>query len=208
MYKYETALLAEGKKIIAGCDEVGRGPLAGPVVCAAVVLDYRHKIEGLNDSKQLTKTKREQLAKQIKKKALAYSIVYIWPEEIDRINIYQASKKGMMEAVKNLNIEVEHVLTDAMPLESLGIPYTAIIKGDTISANIAAASIIAKVDRDKYMDEMDEKYPGYGFKNNKGYPTKEHLEAIKKLGVVEIHRKTYGPVSEAINEQLTLDFGD
>lgn len=205
LYSFETELLNKGIKFIAGCDEVGRGPLAGPVVCAAVVLDPKNVIEGLNDSKKLTEKKREILNIQILEKALAYSIVYIYPEEIDKLNIYQASKKGMMDAVKNLDLKVEHVLSDAMPLNGLDIPFTSIIKGDSKSATIAAASIIAKVSRDHYMLDMSKKYPGYGFERHKGYPTKAHIEALNTLGVTDIHRKSYKPVSELINKQIAFN---
>lgn len=204
MYNYENDLISKGHKLIAGCDEVGRGPLAGPVVCASVILDPNNKIEGLNDSKKLSEKKREVLDKEIKEKALAYKVFYIWPEEIDRINIYQASKKGMMEAIKHLDIKPTYVLSDAMPLNGLGIPFTSIIKGDAKSATIAAASIIAKVERDNYMIKMSKKYPHYGFEKHKGYPTKMHIQALQENGITDIHRKTYKPVSDIINKQLSL----
>ncbi len=205
MYKYEKDLISKGFSYIAGCDEVGRGPLAGPVVCAAVILNPKSRINGLDDSKVLSAKKREQLAKTIKRRALAYSIAYVYEDEIDRINIYQASKKGMIMAVNSLSIKPEYILTDAMPIEEFDIPVQAIIKGDATSASIAAASIIAKVERDAYMDKMDELYPGYGFSHNKGYPTKEHFLALEKLGVSKIHRKTYKPVNNELNKQLKLD---
>lgn len=205
MYSFEKELLDSGHLYIAGCDEVGRGPLAGPVVCAAVVLDPNVMIEGLNDSKKLTEKKREALDKEIKEKALAYSIVYIYPEEIDKINIYQASKKGMMDAVLDLDVGVTHVLSDAMPLNGLDIPFTSIIKGDSKSATIAAASIIAKVSRDHYMLDMANKYPEYGFERHKGYPTKFHIEALNKYGVTKIHRKSYKPVHDLLHKQVSFD---
>lgn len=206
MYSYENRLIAQGHIYIAGCDEVGRGPLAGPVVAAAVILDKDNKIEGLNDSKKLSEKKRMILDKEIKEKALAYHIVYIWPEEIDKINIYQASKKAMIEAIKSLKQQPTYILSDAMPLGDIGIPYESIIKGDAKSATIAAASIIAKQERDRYMIEISKKYPAYGFEKHKGYPTKLHLEALKQHGVLDIHRKTYKPVYEIINKQGTLEF--
>lgn len=202
LYKYEEKLLKKGHRYICGCDEVGRGPLAGPVVAAAVVLDPNHLIEGLNDSKQLSERRREQLAIEIKEKCIAYNIQYIDPEEIDRINIYQASKRAMMLAVLALDIVPSFVLSDAMPLEELGIPFESIIKGDTLSASIAAASIIAKVERDEYMRQMSEVYPGYGFEQHKGYPTKQHLQALDELGVCPIHRKSYKPVQDRLNHQF------
>ena len=204
MYSYENALLKEGHLYIAGCDEVGRGPLAGPVVAAAVILNPDVVIDGLNDSKKLTEKKRVVLDKEIREKALAFKIIYIYPKEIDKINIYQASKKAMIEAIKELNPQPSFVLSDAMPLKELGIPFESIIKGDTKSATIAAASIIAKVERDSYMVEMSKLYPEYGFEKHKGYPTKQHVEALNKYGVLDIHRTTYKPVADVINKQLKL----
>ncbi len=205
MYEFERELLNKGHNYIAGCDEVGRGPLAGPVVAAAVILDPFNKIEGLNDSKKLSEKKRNRLSKEIKEKAIAYKITYIYPKEIDKINIYQASKKAMIESILALDVKPSFVLSDAMPLKELGIPYLSIIKGDTKSATIAAASIIAKVDRDNYMIELGKKYPEYGFDKHKGYPTKMHLEALKKYGVLDIYRKTYKPVYDIINKQMKID---
>ena len=202
MYSYENDLLKEGHLYIAGCDEVGRGPLAGPVVAAAVILDPDIFIEGLNDSKKLTEKKRAILDIEIREKALAYKIIYIYPKEIDKINIYQASKKAMIEAVKELDPRPSFVLSDAMPLDELGIPYLSIIKGDSKSATIAAASIIAKVERDNYMVEMSKKYPEYGFEKHKGYPTKQHIEALNMYGVLDIHRVSYKPVADKLNEQI------
>ena len=203
MYKYEEALYKRGYRRIAGTDEVGRGPLAGPLVCAAAILDPLVKIEGLNDSKKLSEKKREFLYDEIKEKALAFSIVYIDEVTIDEINIYQASKKGMLDAVEQLTIKADYVLSDAMPLGD--IPHESIIKGDSKSASIAAASILAKVDRDRFMVKLSKKYPEYGFEKHKGYPTKQHLEALNTYGVLEIHRKTYKPVFDKLNEQIKLD---
>jgi len=206
MYEYEKALRARGIKYICGVDEAGRGPLAGPVVAGAVILNEDDIIEGLNDSKQLSEKKRNELAIEIESRAIAYAIQFISPSKIDEINIYQASKLAMMEAIKLLKIQPEHVLSDAMPLNDLGIPYTAIIKGDCLSASIAAGSILAKVARDQYMIEIAKIYPGYGFEQNKGYPTKIHLEAIEKIGITPIHRKSYHPVKAVIEKQLTFEF--
>jgi len=205
MYSFENKLLEDGHLYIAGCDEVGRGPLAGPVVAAAVILDSNILIEGLNDSKKLSEKKRAALDIEIREKAIAYKIIYIYPKEIDEINIYQASKKAMIEAILNLEPKPSFVLSDAMPLVELGIPFESIIKGDSKSATIAAASIIAKVERDNYMVEMSKKYPEYGFEKHKGYPTKQHIEALNKYGVLEIHRKSYKPVSDKLNKQLHLE---
>lgn len=205
MYSYENDLLEKNHLYIAGCDEVGRGPLAGPVVAAAVILDPEVTIEGLNDSKKLTEKKRIALDLEIREKALAFKIIYIYPDEIDKINIYQASKKAMIDAIKALKITPSFVLSDAMPLDGLGIPYTSIIKGDSKSATIAAASIIAKVERDSYMVKMSVIHPEYGFERHKGYPTKQHIEALNIHGVLDIHRKTYKPVSDIINKQIKLE---
>ena len=203
MYKYEETLYKQGYRRIAGTDEVGRGPLAGPLVCAAVILDPENKIEGLNDSKKLSEKKREFLFDEIKEKAMSYSIVYVDVETIDEINVYQASKKGMLEAIDILLVKADYVLSDAMPLGD--IKHESIIKGDTKSASIAAASILAKVDRDRFMVELAKKYPEYGFEKHKGYPTKQHIEALNTYGVLDIHRKTYKPVYDKLNEQTSLD---
>ena len=205
LYKYENEYMDKGYKLIAGCDEAGRGPLAGPVFCAAVILNPNDMIEGLNDSKQLTEKMREKLYTEIKSRALAYKIVSISNEEIDRINILEASRKGMEEALKGLSITPDFVLTDYMDLYHTDIPYLKLAHGDALSATIAAASILAKVERDRFMMELDSKYPEYGFKDHKGYPTKSHIEAIKKYGITEFHRKSYKPVKELLTEQLTLD---
>ena len=184
---------------IAGVDEVGRGPLIGPVVTACVVLPHNFKLEGLTDSKKLSEKKRNEFCEYIKQNALAYSIGVVGPEEIDEINIYQASKKAMLLAIEDIRkkINVDYVFTDAMPLE-LDIPSLSIVKGDLKSITISAASVIAKVTRDKMMYELDKKYPQYKFGSHKGYPTKKHIEAINKYGLIEGYRKTYGPVKELI----------
>lgn len=205
LYSFEKELYKKGHIYIAGCDEVGRGPLAGPVVAAAVILDKDDVIEGLNDSKKLSEKKRILLEKEIKERAIDYKFIYIWPKEIDRINIYQASKKAMIEAIKKLDPLPTFVLSDAMPLTSLDIPYESIIKGDSKSASIAAASIIAKQERDRYMIEISKKYPEYGFEKHKGYPTKQHKDALQRYGVLEIHRKTYKPVFDLIFKQSSFD---
>jgi ribonuclease HII len=205
MYEFELDLLNKGHNYIAGCDEVGRGPLAGPLVAAAVILDPFNKIQGLHDSKKLSEKKRLSLSAEIKEKALAYEMTYIFPKEIDKINVYQSSKKAMIISVNNLSIVPSFVLSDAMPLDELNIPYLSIIKGDTKSASIAAASIIAKVERDEYMVNLSKKFPMYGYEKHKGYPTKMHIEALKKYGVTDHYRKTYKPVSDLINKQTVLD---
>lgn len=196
MYKYELKLKNEGYRLIAGTDEVGRGPLAGGVLAAAVILDPNNPIEGLNDSKKLSEKKRIELDKEIKEKALTYAYAYVNERIIDEINIYQASKLAMIRAISYLKVKPEYILSDAMPLKETNIPYQAIIKGDSLSATIAAASIIAKVKRDEIMDSFALIYPNYGFEKHKGYPTKLHLETLRKYGPVKIHRKTYKPVKD------------
>lgn len=199
LYEYENELYNKGIKYIGGVDEVGRGPLIGPVVTACVVLPKNFKLEGLTDSKQLSEKKRDKFYEYIKENAIACEVGIIGPEKIDEVNIYEATKLAMKQAINKVKekIKLEHVLIDAMPLE-LDIPTTSIIKGDAKSITIAAASVIAKVTRDKMMYELDFKYPQYGFKNHKGYPTKKHIEAINKYGLIEGYRKTYGPVKEII----------
>ena len=205
LYQYEEQLEDLGIKYIAGVDEVGRGPLAGPVVVAAVILPLNLRIKGINDSKKLSLKKRNELYKIILNEALAVNVSFIDERVIDEINIDEATKKGMLEAISGLKIKPEHVLIDAMPLRELAIAHTSIIHGDALSASIGAASIIAKVTRDEYMDKMDIKYPNYGFKHHKGYCTKEHLEALEKYGPCEIHRKSFAPVKKFYTKQLTLD---
>lgn len=205
LYQYEEQLEDLGIKYIAGVDEVGRGPLAGPVVVAAVILPLNLRIKGINDSKKLSLKKRNELYKIILNEALAVNVSFIDERVIDEINIYEATKKGMLEAISGLKTKPEHVLIDAMPLRELAIAHTSIIHGDALSASIGAASIIAKVTRDEYMDKMDIKYPNYGFKHHKGYCTKEHLEALEKYGPCEIHRKSFAPVKKFYTKQLTLD---
>lgn len=199
LYSYENDLHSKGYKYIAGCDEAGRGPLYGPVVAACCVLPDNFKLEGLTDSKQLTEKKRDKYIDYIKENAIAYGIGIVGPEEIDIINIYEASRKAMILALKEVQkkLKVDYLITDCMPID-LDIPVLPIIKGDAKSITIAAASVIAKVTRDRMMYEDDLKYPMYGFKNHKGYPTKMHLEAISKYGLIDGYRKTYGPVKKIL----------
>ena len=182
------------KRLIAGVDEVGRGPLAGPVVAAAVILDPNNPIEGLADSKKLSKKRREELHDEIKSKALAWSIARAEAAEIDELNILQASLVAMSRAVAALSIPPEHVLVDGNKLPEINCSAEAIIKGDEKIPAISAASIIAKVARDREMDDMDIEYPGYGFSKHSGYPTKIHLQALQELGITPIHRRSFGPV--------------
>ena len=199
LYTYERELYQKGIKYIAGVDEVGRGPLIGPVVTACAILPENFVLEGLNDSKKLSAKKREYFFEIIKKEAISIGIGIKDNIVIDEVNIYQATKLAMYEAVENCNIKPEHILIDAMKLEKLTIPSTSIIKGDSKSISIAAASVIAKVTRDKMMDELDSQYPMYGFKSHKGYPTKKHIEALEKYGILKEHRRSFKPVSEYIN---------
>lgn len=198
LWQYEKNLQSKGIKIIGGTDEAGRGPLYGPVVAACVVLPQNFKLDGLNDSKKLTEKKRNIFYDYIVKNTI-YGIGVVSPEEIDKINIYEASRKAMIIAIKQVQkqIKLEYVLSDAMPID-IDIPVMPIIKGDAKSITIAAASVIAKVTRDRMLYEIDKKYPEYGFKNHKGYPTKKHLEAINKYGLIDGYRKTYGPIKKYI----------
>ena len=193
--KYERELNEQGINVIAGVDEVGRGPLIGSVVAACVVLPKDFYLEGLTDSKKISEKKREQYYEIIKEKALAIGIGRVDEKEIDELNIYEATKKAMIMAINEANeqIMLEHILIDAMPLD-LDIPTTSIIKGDLKSITISAASVIAKVTRDREMYELDKLYPMYDLKNNKGYGTKKHIEAIEKYGIIKEHRLSYAPV--------------
>ena len=188
--EYENECLAKGDKYIAGVDEVGRGPLAGPVVCACCIMPLNDIIVGVTDSKKLSEKKRVQLAEVIKEKAIAYKIVEISPEEIDEINILEATKKCMKATIEGLSVKPDVVLVDAVKLD---IPYKTvpIIKGDLKSYTISAASILAKVYRDELMKKYAEIYPAYGFERNAGYGTKEHIDAIKGVGPCPIHRRTF-----------------
>ncbi len=199
-YIYERELREKGITYIAGVDEVGRGPLIGPVVTACVILPETFDLPGLTDSKKLSEKKREALFPLIEEQALAIGIGIVEADEIDRMNIYEATKVAMKQAIANCPIKPEHVLIDAMKLE-LEIPSTSIIKGDLKSITISAASVIAKVTRDHMMDELDQQYPMYDFKHNKGYPTKKHLEAIATYGILPQHRKTYGPVRDYLDKK-------
>ena len=202
MLDYELDIYKAGFKYVVGTDEAGRGPLCGPVVCAACILppDYRNEL--INDSKKLKEKDREALFDEIVNNALAYKITVISPQEIDRINIYEASRKGMVESIKGLSITPDYILTDAMPLlDFFGTPIEALIKGDAKAQCIAAASILAKVTRDRIMDELDKQYPEYCFKKHKGYPTKQHLELLEKYGPIKEHyRYSYGPVKKFLNK--------
>lgn len=181
-------------KLVAGVDEVGRGPLAGPVVAAAVILDPARPIEGLADSKKLSAKRRETLAEQIRQQALAWALGRAEVEEIDRLNILQASLLAMQRAMAALRPQAEFALIDGNRCPELTCPAEAVIKGDERVAVISAASVIAKVARDHEMVELDKLYPGYGLAKHKGYPTKAHIESLQRLGVTRIHRRSFGPV--------------
>ncbi len=199
-YKYERELREKGITLIAGVDEVGRGPLVGPVVTACVILPEKFDLPHLTDSKKLTERRREILYKEIQEQALGIGIGIVDNKEIDRINILNATKKAMKMAINNCKVKPEHVLIDAVKLD-IDIPTTSIIKGDLKSITISAASVIAKVTRDHMLYELDEKYPMYDFKHNKGYPTKKHIEAIKEYGIIKEHRRSYSPVKEYVNNK-------
>lgn len=200
LYEYENELYGKGIKYIGGVDEVGRGPLIGPVVASCVVLPKDFVLEGLTDSKKLSEKKRNLFYDYIINNCVAYAVGVVSPKEIDEINIYEASRKAMIIAINKVReqINLDHVLIDAMPI-NLDIPTTSIIKGDAKSISIAAASVIAKVTRDSMMYELDEKYPMYGFASHKGYPTKKHIEALHKYGLIDGYRKSYGPVKEVLD---------
>ena len=193
MLAYEKECYALGMELIAGVDEVGRGPLAGPVVAAAVILPKACKIPGLNDSKKIPKSKHKEIYEAVLQNAIAIGIGIKDNHVIDQVNIYEATKLAMMEAIGQLEPQPQHLLIDAMKLD-LPIPQTSIIKGDANSLSIAAASIVAKVTRDQMMEEFDREYPGYDFAQNAGYGTAKHLAGLDKLGVTPIHRRSFEPV--------------
>ncbi|HEM4385321.1 ribonuclease HII [Streptococcus suis] len=197
MLFYEKSLYENGVELIAGVDEVGRGPLAGPVVAAAVILPKGCKIRYLNDSKKIPKSKHEAIYQEVMERAVAVGVGVKDAAVIDRVNIYEATKLAMLEALGKLSQEPEHLLIDAMKLDTK-IPQTSIIKGDANSLSIAAASIVAKVTRDKMMADYDKEFSGYGFAKNAGYGTAEHLEGLNKLGITPIHRKTFEPIKSML----------
>ncbi|WP_436853685.1 ribonuclease HII [Staphylococcus caeli] len=199
MTEFENAILAENEQaLICGIDEVGRGPLAGPVVTSAVILNKNHHFTGLNDSKKLSSKQRNSLETQLLSQVHAYAYGQATVEEIDRYNIYEATKIAMLRAIEALPVKPTHLLVDAMTLD-IDIPQTSIIKGDARSVSIAAASVLAKEYRDKYMRKLGDKYPGYGFDKNAGYGTQQHLEGIKNYGILNEHRKTFEPIKSLLN---------
>ncbi len=198
MLAYEKELYAQGIQLIAGVDEVGRGPLAGPVVAAAVILPENCKIPGLNDSKKIPKSKHQAIYQAVLDQALSVGIGVKDNQVIDQVNIYEATKLAMLEAIQELDQQPQHLLIDAMKLD-LPISQTSIIKGDANSLSIAAASIVAKVTRDQMMAAYDQEYPGYDFGQNAGYGTSKHLEGLEKYGITPIHRRSFEPIKSMTN---------
>ena len=208
MLSYERNYYEEGAKLIAGVDEAGRGPLAGPLVIAAVVMPQEFFISGLNDSKQISASKRDKLYDEILQKALSVSVNIVSISNIDELNIYRATQQGMAEVLLHLDKQPDVALIDAMPVEAGDIKTVSLVHGDALSASIAAASIIAKVTRDRIMEKLDVLYPAYKFANNKGYGSKDHMQAIDQDGVTEWHRRSYEPVKslnlEAVKVQENI----
>ena len=191
LLRRERELWGAGARRIAGVDEAGVGPLAGPVVAAAVVFEPEFRLRGVDDSKVVKPERREELAFEIRESAVAWSVVAVEPEEIDRLNIYRASLEAMRRAVEGLGVRPDHVLVDARTIPGIDLPQEGIVKGDRHSHAIAAASILAKTDRDARMRGYEAKFPGYGFADHKGYPTEEHRHAIRRLGPCSIHRRSF-----------------
>lgn len=204
MLRKEKEYYSSSTRLIVGVDEAGRGPLAGPVYAAAVVFDPSFCNEEINDSKKLSHKKREELFDIIVKNALGYGIASVSAMDIDRLNIYEATKVCMLEAINQIKIKYDLIITDAMPLKT-STPLVALVKGDAQCLNVAAASILAKVSRDRYMEELDKQYPEYGFAHHKGYGTKEHMAALERFGPIEgIHRKSFSPVAACFSKQTKL----
>lgn len=199
MLEYEKKLYQEGYEKICGTDEAGRGPLMGPVVAGAVILPKNYSLKGLTDSKKLSEKKREEYFDIIKNDAIAYGIGIVDAKTIDEINIYEASRLAMKKAIENMEISLDYVMTDAMPIPDYDVPVLPIIKGDAKSITIAAASVLAKVTRDHIMYKLDELYPQYEIRNHKGYPTKRHLELLRLYGPTKDYRFTYRPVRDLID---------
>ena len=198
LLKYEAALWEQGLVHVAGVDEAGMAPLAGPVVAGACVLPHDYRPRGIDDSKQLDRAARERLAEDIKRNAIAWATARAEVEEIDSLNIYHAGILALLRAVRGLSVRPAHVLVDARKLPQLGIPHTPIVHGDALSLTIAAASILAKTTRDALMCDLDQAHPGYGFSRHKGYPTPEHFEALGRLGACPMHRRSFAPVRQAL----------
>jgi ribonuclease HII len=205
---FESLAMSQGRRYIAGCDEAGRGALLGPLYAAAVILNPEISIPGIDDSKKLTAPRRESLAVEIRAKAVAWQVASITAEEVDLINVYEASRQGMLRAIRALKPVPDFILTDAMPLRENGvafrIPHLAIIHGDALSVSIAAASILAKVERDAHMARLHESFPQYCLARNKGYGTPDHLNALARFGPCPEHRKTYQPVKDCLLPRFPL----
>lgn len=198
MRQFEYQAASHGYQLIAGLDEAGRGPLAGPVVAGAVILPDTFAIAGINDSKQLSPTLRRELAAEIKKQAVSWAVAAVYPPYLDKINIYQATIQAMQLAVRNLYPQPDYLLIDALKLPDIHIKQQSIVRGDALSISIAAASILAKVERDNAMEVFDNLYPGYGFARHKGYATKEHVQSLMEKGPCPIHRESFEPVKSLI----------
>lgn len=199
LLKYEKELYEKGYNYIAGTDEVGRGPLVGPVVAAAVILPKNYNLPGLTDSKKLSEKKRNEFYDIITKDAISIGLGIIDEKIIDEINILEASRLAMNTALDNLNVKPDYILSDAMKLDR-DVEVLPIVHGDALSLSISAASVIAKVTRDRLMEELGKEYPEYEFERHKGYPTKRHIELVKKYGVLNVYRKTFKPISELVKE--------
>lgn len=199
LLEYEKKLYKKGYKLIAGTDEVGRGPLVGPVVAAAVILPKNYVLEGLNDSKKLSEKKRNLYYDILMKDAISIGIGVVPPQVIDEINILEASRLAMNMALDNLDVKPDYILSDAMKLDR-DVEVLPIVHGDALSLSIAASSVIAKVTRDRMMEELGKKYPEYEFEHHKGYPTKRHIELVKKYGVLKEYRMTFRPINEIVKE--------
>lgn len=204
--QFEAQALREGRRLVAGCDEAGRGALLGPLYAAAVILDPRKPIPGVDDSKKLLPATRAELDQEIRAKALAYVVVSVSAADVDSLNVYEASRQAMIRALQGLDPLPDFILTDAMPLDRRGggfpIPYRAIIHGDARSVSIAAGSILAKVARDAHLEKLDREYPHYKLAQNKGYGTPEHLEALARFGPCPEHRKTFQPIKDLLMPRL------
>lgn len=205
MLDFEQQYYSDKIEFIVGCDEAGRGPLCGPVVAAAVILPMDYKNELINDSKKMTEKNREKVFLQIIHDAIAYGVGFVDPETIDKVNIYESSRIAMMKAIKNMNHKFDLVVSDCMPMKIPGVEVIPLVKGDAKCQCIAAASVLAKVCRDRYMLAMDKKYPQYNLKKHKGYPTKEHVELLEKYGPIRgFYRFTYGPVKKCFVKHINL----
>jgi ribonuclease HII len=198
LFELRRRLRREGARHVAGVDEVGMGPLAGPVVAGAVVLPDGARLDGLDDSKRLTRSARLRLAREIRQQAIAVALAEVWPEEIDELNIYRAGLEAMRRAVVGLEVAVDHVLVDARVIPRIRTPQTALVGGDGRDASIAAASVVAKVHRDMIMQRLDGDFPGYGFARHKGYATVDHLAALRRRGPTPVHRRSFAPVSQLV----------